>query len=285
MISKLQDERLVRFLIFHADWPISFHTFTGEQLQPSFGKDNLLDLILQRERFVCDSNSFWKEEATKLSNQSKAFIIPFTTLDEADDIRGNLFGKKVNADNGNIFFFSTIPIEAGLGLAIERYDSEFIKRFPDKFRQASQERLMKTDAKYLEVERERIAQVQRQKENILSSLKMVEPVSLPPVEFAEREKLDRIKYIRSVSGRCFRDYSLSMNIVGLCCSALLLEQDDVGKKTRDDFNTPKKRNLFGDTLLVRDALWLNARILSSDRGVERIAAYVALPDIKVCGIT
>ena len=55
--SNLAAEPLRHFLHHYAPWPISFHTFKGEQIQPSFGKENLLEVLLRRERFVCDSNT------------------------------------------------------------------------------------------------------------------------------------------------------------------------------------------------------------------------------------
>ena len=75
-----------------------------------------------------------------------------------------------------------------------------------------------------------------------------------------------------------------MNIAGLCYAALLLERDDIGKKTRSEFSAPNRRNLLGDVLLFRDALWFKARILSNDRAVARMAEYVAIPEIKVTGM-
>jgi hypothetical protein len=280
--AKLLDE----FLHFHADSPISFHTFTGKQMEPSFGKVNLLDAIMQRERFVCDTNSFWKEESGKSSNQSKVFIIPHTTLDENDDVHGNIFGKKVDSKYRNIFFFSALPPQVGLGLAIERYDSQFIKRFsPDKFRQASRERLNKSDANYLKAERERMTQVLEQKKKILSLVELENVENLPPAAVTERRKSGAIRYVRREALKCFSDYSRSMNLAAICYAALLLERDAIGEKTRKEFSDQNRRNVFGDVLLFRDALWFKSRILSNDRAIVRMSEYVAtMPEIKVTGI-
>jgi hypothetical protein len=282
MDENLVSKPLCQFLQYYAACPISFHTFTGEQMQPSFGKENLLDVLMQRERFLCDSNSSWKNEAGKTGNQSKAFIIPHTALDEPDDVHGNLFGKKVNNSNENIFFFTTAPPQVGFCLAIERYDSLLKRISPKELKQASRERLKKTE--FVESERERMAQVQRERGNILSCLEMADIANLPPVEVTEQKKSDIINYIHSASAGCFRDYRSSMNIAGLCYAALLLERDDVGKKTRDEFSAPNRRNLLGDVLLLRDALWFKARILSNDGAVRRMAEYVAIPEIKVTGM-
>ncbi len=278
-------ESLRLILQQHAPWPISFHDFNGERIKPTFGKKNLLDDIIRRERFVCDSNSYWKREAGKKKNQHKAFIIPHTALDEPDDVSGNLFGNKVDFSNENIYFFTAAPYQGGLCLAIELYNSQFLKRFdPKKLKEASRERMEKTDVEYLKSEAEQMAQVRDEKKNILSFLELANVEDLPPVEVLERKKADLIRYIHSVAPRCFKDYRRAMNVAGQCFATLLLEQDDVGQKTRKEFNDTNRRNVFGDTLLFRDALWFKARILSNDRALTRMAEYGGLPEIKVVGV-
>lgn len=170
-------------------------------------------------------------------------------------------------------------------MAIERYNSQFLKRFdPGRIKQVSRERMEKSDPAYLESERELLALVRDEKVNILSFLNIADVANLPPVEVTEQIKCGIVQHVRSKSHECCRDYQLSMNIAGLCYAALLLERDEVGKKTRSEFSDPKRRNVLGDVLLFRDALWFNARILSNDRAVTRMAEYVALPEIKVTGM-
>ena len=130
MESKSISEAQRQFLSFHAPWPISFHTFKGEHLESSPGRDNLFELIINRERFMCDSNSAWKGEVCKPDNEKKAFILGHTVLDETDDVQGNLFGKKVNHTYNNIFIFTFPPCPDGVQmLAIERFDDHFPERF------------------------------------------------------------------------------------------------------------------------------------------------------------
>jgi len=282
LISEAQRQSLQQC----APWPNSFHAFNGERIKPTFGKKNLLDVIMRRERFVCDTNSFWKDEAGKISNQSKAFIVGHTVLDEPEDVQGNLLGKKVNFTNENIFFFTIAPYQGGTScLAIERYNSQFRMRFdPHELKRVSQERIKKTDLKYLESEREYMAIVHNEKKKILSFLNLTEIENLPPVEVSEQMKSAIVQDVRSASPKCFMDFEFSMVTAMQCYSALLLERDDVGKKTRIEFSDPNRRNVLGDVLLIRDALWFKASILSNDRAVARMAEYVALPEIKVTGI-
>jgi hypothetical protein len=55
----------------------------------------------------------------------------------------------------------------------------------------------------------------------------------------------------------------------------------IGVKTRDEFCDPNRRNVFGDTRLIQNALWLKARILSNDGAVKRMVEYLGLPEISV----
>lgn len=266
--------------------PVSIYTFKGEHIQSSLKKEHLLSVLMRRERFVCDSNSSWKDEAAKIGNQAKAFIIGQTCLDEPEDVRGNLFGKKVDITNENIFTFIITPHLGGTGcLAIEQYNSNYPLRFNQPMlQQLSQQRVKKTDPKYLESEREYLAAVQNDKKEILSFLNVADIANVPSGEAAEQKQSDMVQHIRSSGPSCCGNYMLSQVIAMGCYAALLLEQDDVGKKTRDEFSDPKRRNVFGDLCVIRDALWFKARILSNDRAVARMAKYVALPEIKVTGM-
>jgi hypothetical protein len=62
-----------------------------------------------------------------------------------------------------------------------------------------------------------------------------------------------------------------------------LELDDVGNKTRQEFNETDRPNVFGDIRLFQNALWLKSRIISNDAAVRRMAEYAAMPEITVTG--
>ena len=281
-------ERPPQFLQKDAAWPISFYNFNGECVRSQLGEENLLELLLSRERFLCDSNSAWKAEASKKGNKSKVFIIGHTVLDEAENLYGNIFGNKLNCANENVFFFTTSPPSNGrCYLAIERYNPQTIKRHDAaKLKRWSRERMKKADPKHLESECDLMAQVCREKQNIHSVFKdaEIDLDNLPPMKISEQVRRGIVQFIRSVSPKCFMDFQRSMNIAGLCYAAVLLERDDVGKKARDEFNQPNRRNILGDVLLLRDALWFKARVLSNDGGVRRMAEYLDLSEMKVTGI-
>lgn len=271
-----------------ASWAVRFYTFKGESVGPHLLNEDLLEHLLRHERFVCDSNSSWKREADKSGNHCKMFILGHTVLDETDDVYGNIFGRRVNCANNNIYFFTNSPCQSGTCyLAIERYTPQsLLKHDPAKLKQVSRKRINKSDTQYLTSESDLMAQVRNEKGNILSLLKVrgIDLDNPPSEEIIESVKTELIQYVRSVSPKAFKDFRHCMNIAGLCYAALLLERDENGKKTRNEFNSPNRRNLWGDVLLLRDALWFKARILSNDGAVKRMAEYLALPEIKTTGI-
>src|ERR1039458_7204359 len=99
MEVNLKSQRPRQLLQNDPPWPVSFYTFKGERVRANLHNEDLLEFLLRHERFVCDSNSSWKKEADKIGNHCNVFIIGHTVLDEADDVYGNIFGKKVNYAN------------------------------------------------------------------------------------------------------------------------------------------------------------------------------------------
>jgi hypothetical protein len=79
--------------------------------------------------------------------------------------------------------------------------------------------------------------------------------------------------IQSKGARCFKDYRQCIEVARLCFALLLIED----REARRRFNSKGSVNGFGDAALIKDALFFNAKILSNDFGVRRMARY--------CGIT
>ena len=122
------------------------------------------------------------------------------------------------------------------------------------------------------------------KQRILTTLNLSGVANLPSIDETEWKKAKIIQIVQSKAPSCFKDYWKAAEVASHCYAALLLERDEVGEKTRSEFNDPRRRNVFGDTRLVQNALWLNSRILSNDKAVGRMVEYLALPEIKVTGM-
>jgi hypothetical protein len=274
---------------------VGCYGLNGEDFQHAFDKERLLNLIIGKERFMVDSNSHWKSEAAKPENKHKAFIIGDTVLDEPDDFKGNLFGRKVNWRNNNIFLFGiTNPKEvppykdAPPYLTIERYDA-YLRKIADeeKLKRDSRPREKRTDAEFLAHEAKHMANVSGMKQAIAEKLEMamrsqfINATSLDNLE--ERAKSKIIQLIGLSARNCFQNYVIAADVAEFCYAALLLESDDVGEKTWKEFNGTG-RNIFGDTRLIQNALWFKSRILSDDRAVGRMAEYIGLPEMTVTGM-
>jgi hypothetical protein len=58
------------------------------------------------------------------------------------------------------------------------------------------------------------------------------------------------------------------------CYALLLAENF--PKIRDEFSDSNRLNVFGDTQILQNAIFLEAGILSNDGALERMAGYAGL---------
>jgi len=295
-----ETERLL--LRQQANHSFSLYRRNGEHLEHPLGKEDLLAVLTGMERFMVDNNSSWKKEAAKPENRDKAFIVGDTIMDEPYDLEGNLFSNKVDISNNNIFAFGAIdwqelaPYLAGPHhlilppcLTIDRFDSYFqILCDKEKLRRDSRPRTKRTDAHFLEREWKRAYNDSDARAWVLQQLGLREVVKIALVPDAASRQAKIIQTIRSEVPNCFKDYVRASNIAYLCYAALLLEpsdkEDSVGWKTRNEFNDTGNVNVFGDTRLVRDALWFGSRILSSDGAVKRMAEYIATPNIKTTGM-
>jgi hypothetical protein len=274
----------------------SCYTENGQYMKSPIDKEDLLSALVKMERYLVDSNLPGSVgEAKKPENRNKAFILGQTFTDERENLRDTLFGPKADNSNNNIFTFGYVgrnkirhyPIPC---LVIQRLDV-FYRPMMDENRLRAESRSptqrIKDDADFTERERDHLDYISDLKNRILNNiLHWPDVTSLPPVEFTERKKAQLIQIIRSKASGCFSHYWNAVEVSSFCYAALLLEPDGVGIKTREEFTFQDeagnpKRNVFGDTRLIQNALWLNARILSNDRAVKRMVEYLSLPEITV----
>jgi hypothetical protein len=234
-------------------------------------------------------------EAKRPENRNKAFILGQTFTDERENLKDTLFGPKADNSNNNLFTFGYV----GEGkmrhlptpcLVIHRLDVYYRPMMDEKRLQStsrSSTKGIKQDADLIERERDHFDYVSDLKNRILNDiLHWPDVTSLPPAEFTERKKAQLIQIIRSKASGCSLHYWNAVEVSSLCYAALLLEPDGIGQKTREEFSFQDaagkpKRNVFGDTRLIQNAFWLNARILSNDHAVRRMVEYLGLPEITV----
>ncbi len=93
-------ERIRQF----AKHSVSCYKVTGEHLFHPFDSENLLEVLLNMERYLIDSNVPASiRDATKPANRDKAFIIGYTFMDEQDNL-DNAVLRHDNCNN-NLFGF------------------------------------------------------------------------------------------------------------------------------------------------------------------------------------
>jgi len=277
-------ERIRQF----AKHSVSCYKVTGGQIWHPFDREDLFEVLLSMERFLIDSNSPASiRDATRATNRDKAFIIGYTFIDEQDNLENTLLGH--DNCNNNLFGFGYIEEDCdwplGECVMIHRLDEHqrfALNMWSLRLESRPRQKRLKDDPEFIEREKDRTAKNRQFKvhitHKILSVTDLVEP------EDNDRKKLELIEIIRSKSAQCFKNYHEAAEIASLCYSALLLEPDEVGKKTRKEFHDKDgnpKRNCFGDTHLIQNALWLNSRIISKDAAVVRMAEYLNLRDVTV----
>jgi hypothetical protein len=267
---------------------VSCYRLNGEQLKNPFDRENLFAVLMGMERYMPDSNLLGSVLAAgKPENRNKAFILGHTVIDETENLKALLFGHKRDISNNNLFTFgfvgptdSTAPVPY---LMIHRLDARYAEIFDkNKLRKESCPRAKRTDAEYLADERKHMADVLELKLDVVHRILGLTAMSiLPPDEFCERKRRKLIEIIHSKAPGCFKDYRTGTEVASFCYAALLLEPDDVGEKTRNEFNDPHRRNIFGDIRLIQNALWLQSRILSNDRAIKRMVEYIGTSGIVV----
>jgi hypothetical protein len=276
-----------------AQHSVSCYGLNGQYLQNGFDKENLLAVLVRMERYIIDSNLLGSVcDAKEPKNRDKAFILGQTAEEETDNLEALLFGQNVDNSNNNLFIFGLVgPDASGLPapyLTIDRLDSHHQRIFNTKgLQKESRQRVkrMLDDMEFIERERKGMADVLHFKEIILKEiLRWPDITRLPPIEFNECKKVQLIEMIRAKAPSCFTNYSNAVCVASLCYAALLLEPDKIGVKTRNEFCEPNRRNVFGDTRLIQNALWLNARILSNDGAVTRMVEYLGLSEVTVANL-
>jgi hypothetical protein len=243
------------------------------------------------ERYLVDSNLPDSiRDAAKPANRDKAFILGQTFTDEQENLENAILGH--DNSNNNLFEFGYVGTEVlwtrGECIMINRLDEHQPVTFDKeglRLESRPRQKRKQDDPNFIEREKKREADNCQFKAVILNEiLKWPDITNLPPAEYRERKKAQLIEMVRSKSAHCFKNYGEAVGVASHCYSALLLEPDEVGRKTRQelhDENGNPKRNCFGDTRLIQNALWLNSRIISKDVAVKRMVSYLNLRHVIV----
>jgi hypothetical protein len=267
-----------------------FYDHTGKHYPHSYVKENLLEIISQRDTYVVDSNSLWKEESK--SYLGKAFIITPALSREQMNTK-ELILNKARCKQGNIFSVGLIP--NSINVQIDRLDEFFHYCFDmGKLSEASRG---KGDL-FLNQKNAYLKHVENEKENVrflVDSELLFSAIAPFPTcidqTFATTRKAcdlpspndmkystDRLKanIRKKVLGPRY-EVKKTKSIVDDCHLTLLLEDEQI----RKEFDDPKKENVFGDRDILFGAVYLGAKIMTGDNRLIKMAGYA---DITCCHV-
>lgn len=282
-LSPQEQERILKIL----EHSCSMYDFSGKHIPHEFEKENLLDVISQREIYVVDSNSDWKKECKE--NLGKAFIIS-PALSRENPNTKDLILEASRCKLGNIF---SVGIDANLNcILVDKIDEPFHYAFDNpKITEASRgkgETVAKQKAEiWGQIEEEK----KRFRFEIFVATLDLGSITLPfnnsgkacdlPSPDAMQNAIDRSKNnVKRRLSECKYNVKKSKRVVELCYVTLLLE-DAEPKGIRSEFDEPRYEHVFGDMYILQMAVYLGANIMTKDKKLEKMASYTG---IKCCHV-
>ena len=265
-----EERKLHELQLKHAD---TFCTLDGEYILPSRVGENLFEVIRHKQRFLVDSNFDWKRESAKLEHKDKAFIVGKTVVDEHKNFKGLFFSPSVSLENKNVFILSPFSFNNQFVVRLERLDEYFRYGFDEHaLDESSKPRSTRADSKSAEYHAMFKAGVEHERKAILLLFgigdikELAEPSQLGILRQQFRE------FIRLESPNCSGRYIYAAGVARHCYALLLAEV----RRMRSEFAESEYLNVFGDTRIIQNALFLQSAILSNDGAVKRMARYAGL---------
>jgi hypothetical protein len=233
------------------------------------GPDLWAEIQCARKRLLMDTNFPWRQHLADKDYSDCAFILGTTIQMEMDRSTGVLFdlaGRQIVAHN---YFLFTQPEDLHYWV-IDRMDEYYYYiHNQDSLKQDAKDdppiswktatdaqRLqLQDEAKYLrsEIRRELISILQR------------------PKRIARQQLL--IQEVQNQKESCFKNFPKAREIARRCYAALLINDQSARSDYRD-----KEVNGLEDSVLIGEALFLNAEILSCDSHVQTMGRrYCQIP--------
>lgn len=233
------------------------------------GPDLWTEIQSARRRFLIDTHFPWRQYLTDGNHSDCAFIMGATIQNEMDRSTAVLFGRdgtRVVAEH--FFVFTYCPDYPGLGShswTLDRMDEHHVS--------IHDQRALEQDPRGdLPISRRILSVLQNQEVKEAGGRLLME---------VRRELLNRlghqpgnaceqllIQEIRRQKANCFKDMFLAMHIAHRCYAALLINC----LRARNNL-LEKPVNGFEDSVLIGEALFLNAEVLSRDNGVKEMGRY------------
>jgi len=249
-------------------------TFQGEVFCHPLRPENLFDEVWNKNHYVVDRNVPWAKIAAKPENLDKAFILGKTMSDEEPNTKALLFSPKVKSENNNLFVLGLIDLNQRRVIILERIDKEYRSVFdPKSLSASSSESGRKTDAKMVQWEYDRKRTIEHERRQVLDLLGVKTISDLPPPEHSVELMKKLVAFIKSNARRCLFNWELSAYVARHSYALLLAEHFP---KIHEEIAEREYWNVFGDTQILKDALFLEAGILSGDKALARMGGYCGL---------
>ncbi len=237
-----------------------------------YPKDDLEARIRNSKCVVVDRNPPWAKISMMPENRDTIFVVGRTVLDEEETIE-HFFKEKMFAAK-NIVLMVPYPDNNGFEIHLHLLDEVMNDILSAESRNAIKD---KTE-KYQQWRKTRLSHIAFEKQEILKILRVNDIAELGET------KLDNIAIIRQLaayimqySPRCHYHYGLAAEVARRCYAVLLAANFG---KIRKEFQEGKI-NVFGDTMILQNALFMNAGILTGDKALIEMAGYGGVEVMQV----
>lgn len=215
--------------------------------------ENLFRVIRSKKRYIVDSSVEWQSPSLKLPDI--AFILGETIQCERDNPQGEFFNAKVEGGRENVFIFNHEIGPTGPVLAIHRLDDHYAAIFkmpiPRLSEETEEQKKQWNCPDKRRAIRDHVAQLYQQ----------------PPRQL--RECIDVLLQY------CVGNIHTCIDVAEHSYALYLVEKGSKEPREMRKFenNDP---NLFGDTGLIRDALFFEANVFSRDHHVKKMCSYLSI---------
>ena len=261
----------------------SRYDYAGKHIPHEFEKENVLEVMSQRDMYVIDTNSDWKKESK--AYPEKAFIISPSLSRENENTRDLILDVQ-RAKLGNIF---SVGIDRRIDCVIvERIDEPFRYAFDlPKLSEASRGRgEILANQKAINWQ-----SIEGDKKLILNHIELAflfakilnspllgafrksgKASDLPPPDkVAKVMELLKGDIWRRLP-ECKHNIKKSKITAEACFATLLMDDSQI----RAEFDEPNYEHVFGDMYIVLTAIYLRAKIMTKDMGLTKMAGYAGI---------
>lgn len=275
-----EEGKRIRKILEHSQ---SRYDFSGKHIPHEFEKENVLEVLSKLDAYVIDTNSEWKKECK--AHPEKAFVMSPSLSRENENTRELILDIR-RAKLGNIF---SVGIDMRIkSVIVERIDEPFRHAFDiPKLSEASRgkgDALTRQKAqnwKTIEIEKRLIIDhiglaflfAEILNSPFLNAYRESDKASDLPAPDKVPKVMELLKSdIKRRLPQCRYDIGKSKIAAEACYATLLMEE----KQIRAEFDEPNYAHVFGDMYIVQTALYLNAKILTKDKPLTKMAGYAGI---------